>query len=123
MKRFLAFSSVSQLGCIMLGVYAFNGTGVTGGVFPWDTFVINSVGCLGIGLIAGVLDRGALVPPQLRMALMVGFLGGFTTFSTFALDAFRLAAAREWLAAGGYVLFTNGVGLAATWAGTRPRLG
>jgi fluoride exporter len=92
---------------------------ITGGVYPWETFVINALGCLAIGAIAGALDKGALLPPVLRMALMVGFLGGFTTFSTFALEAFRLAAGAQWGAAAGYVLLTNLVGLAAVWIGYR----
>jgi fluoride exporter len=91
----------------------------TGGVFPWETFVINALGCLAIGVVAGALDKGALIPPHLRMALMVGLIGGFTTFSTFALEAFRLTAANQWAIAGGYVLLTNLVGLVAVWAGYR----
>ena len=91
----------------------------TGGVFPWETFVVNAVGCLGIGVVAGALDKGALLPPPMRMALMVGFIGGFTTFSTFALDAFRLAARSQWVAAAGYAVLTNLVGFAAVWVGYR----
>jgi CrcB protein len=91
----------------------------TGGVFPWETLVVNVLGCVAVGAIAGALDKGALVPPPLRMALMVGFLGGFTTFSTFALETFRLTADAEWLAAAGYVLMTNLLGFAAVWFGYR----
>jgi CrcB protein len=91
----------------------------TGAVFPWETFVINVAGCLAIGAVAAGLDRGALLPPPLRMALMVGFIGGFTTFSTFALEAFRLASGAEWMAAATYVVLTNGVGFAAVWLGYR----
>jgi CrcB protein len=91
----------------------------TGGVFPWETFVINVLGCLVIGAIAGALDKGALIPPPLRMALMVGLIGGFTTFSTFALEAFRLASASQWVAAGGYALLSNLVGFVAVWVGYR----
>jgi CrcB protein len=92
---------------------------VTGGVFPWETFAINTLGCLAIGAVAGALDRGALLPPPMRMALMVGFIGGFTTFSTFALEAFRLAESAQWATAAGYVLLTNGIGFVAVWAGYR----
>jgi fluoride exporter len=92
---------------------------VTGGVFPWETLTINALGSLAIGAIAGALDRGALLPPPWRMALMVGFLGGFTTFSSFALETFRLAEAAQWSSAAGYVLLTNVIGLGAAWAGYR----
>lgn len=94
----------------------------TGGRFPWETLAINVFGCLAIGVVAGAVDRGALLPPSLRTAIMVGFLGGFTTFSTFALEALRLASGAEWPAAASYVFGTNVVGLVATWAGYRAAL-
>src|SRR5688572_1794386 len=89
----------------------------TGGVFPWETFVINALGCFAVGTVAGILDQGALLPPPLRMAIMVGLIGGFTTFSTFALDASRLATANQWAGVATYVLLTNLVGFVAVWAG------
>jgi CrcB protein len=89
----------------------------TGGVFPWETFAINALGCLAIGIVAGLMDKGALLPPPLRMALMVGLIGGFTTFSTFALDTFRLAAASQLAAAVGYVALSNLAGFAALFVG------
>ncbi len=93
--------------------------GATRSVFPWETFTINVLGCLAIGSVAGALDKGALLPPPIRMALMVGFIGGFTTFSTFALEGFRLAADAQWFRAIGYVLLTNVAGFGAVWAGYR----
>jgi CrcB protein len=94
----------------------------TGGVFPWETIIVNALGCLAIGAVAGALDKGALLSPPMRMALLVGFLGGFTTFSTFAFEAFRLAEDAQWSAAAGYVLVTNLSGFAAVWAGYRTML-
>ena len=91
----------------------------TGGTFPWETLVINIVGCLAIGVIAGMLDKGAMLPPPLRMSLMVGFIGGFTTFSTFALDAFRLVSAGQWASSLGYIILSNLAGFAAVIAGYR----
>lgn len=94
----------------------------TGGAFPWETLTINVLGCLTIGALAGAADRGALLSPPVRMALMVGFVGGFTTFSTFALEAFRLASGAQWAPAAAYVLLTNLFGFAATWLGYRAAL-
>ena len=91
----------------------------TGGVFPWETLGINVAGCLGIGILAALVDRGALLSPPLRMALMAGLLGGFTTFSSFALEGFRLAQDSQWLRAGLYILATNVIGLIAVWIGYR----
>jgi CrcB protein len=91
---------------------------VTGGVYPWETFVINVLGSFVIGVLAALFDRGSLVSPATRMALMVGLIGGFTTFSSFALEALRLAQGSEWRMATLYVLLTNVVGLLAVWLGS-----
>ena len=92
---------------------------MTGGTFPWGTFAVNAIGCLLIGVIAGSIEKEALVSPVVRLALIVGFLGGFTTFSSFALEGYSLWHTHDWLAAGGYVLLTNLTGLGAVWAGHR----
>lgn len=94
----------------------------TGSVFPWETFIINVAGCLGIGILAAVLDRGALLSPAVRMALMAGFFGGFTTFSSLALETLRLVQDGQLGSAGLYILGTNAAGLAAVWAGYRSAL-
>src|SRR5262249_55337214 len=89
----------------------------TGGVFPWETLIINATGSLAIGALAAAMDKGALFPPVLRMALFVGFLGGYTTFSSFALEALKLGQGAQWRSAAGYVLLTNVRGLLPVGAG------
>ena len=85
--------------------------------FPLATFIINLLGCLAIGILYGLwLDRPDL-SPVLQQGLMVGFLGAFTTFSTFSLDAWRLAEEGQGLMALGYVLLSVCLCLTATWAG------
>jgi CrcB protein len=110
------FGAIGTLCRYTLGGWLARSTGET---FPWETLVINFTGCVGIGVIAGLLDRGALLSPALRMGLMVGFLGGFTTFSSFALEAFRLASAGQWGTAAGYITLTNVGGLAGVWGAYR----
>ncbi|MCA9726481.1 MAG: fluoride efflux transporter CrcB [Candidatus Eisenbacteria bacterium] len=87
--------------------------------FPWGTVGVNLIGCLAIGLISGHLDRGALIAPALRVAILIGVLGGFTTFSTFGLETFRLLADAQLARAAGYVVVTNLGGLALVWGGYR----
>lgn len=91
----------------------------TGESFPWGTFAVNALGCFAIGLVAAAIEKEQLMSPAVRLAVIVGFLGGFTTFSSFALEAFALAKDGEWFAAASYVVLTNVIGLAAVWAGHR----
>lgn len=88
-----------------------------GTTFPWATVGINIVGSLALGALAGLFLGGSGPGPALRLFLTVGVLGGFTTFSTFALDAVTLASAGQGLRAAAYVLLSVGGALAAAAAG------
>ncbi len=74
-----------------------------GGGFPWGTLTVNVTGGLAMGLLVGLLLRLALGEPW-RLFLGAGVLGGYTTFSTFSLDAVVLFERGEWPVALGYVL-------------------
>jgi CrcB protein len=63
--------------------------------FPWATFTINVTGALAIGFLATLLARWS-PHSQLRLILVVGFLGGYTTFSTFAFESVSLGQRGEW---------------------------
>lgn len=63
---------------------------VTGGSFPWGTLAVNASGCFLLGLIFTLLTERFLPHPDLRSALTIGFLGAYTTFSTFAFESLRL---------------------------------
>jgi CrcB protein len=58
--------------------------------FPWGTFVVNLAGCFLIGVIYAASEKSTLLSPQLRLLLITGFCGGFTTFSTFAFENMTL---------------------------------
>ncbi|ACY17164.1 fluoride efflux transporter CrcB [Haliangium ochraceum] len=74
--------------------------------WPLGTFAVNVLGSFLIGLVTTLFAlRGQLDAP-LRLALTVGFLGGFTTYSSFAFETVGLLESRRWLAAGCYVLLT-----------------
>lgn len=91
----------------------------TGVVFPWGTILVNIVGCFVIGLVAGLTssDSPVMVSPVIRTFIMIGILGGFTTFSSFSLQTISLMQDGEWLWAGGNVLISVLVCLIATAGG------
>ncbi|MEX0721151.1 MAG: fluoride efflux transporter CrcB [Balneolaceae bacterium] len=58
--------------------------------FPYGTVLVNLLGCLLIGLLAGLFEAKSWISPEVRLFIFVGILGGFTTFSTFAHESFLL---------------------------------
>jgi CrcB protein len=90
-----------------------------GETFPWGTMVVNITGCLVIGFVATLTapDGRLLMNPSHRSFVMIGLCGGYTTYSSFGLQTLNLARNSEWLRAGGYVLLTTVLCLAAVWAG------
>jgi CrcB protein len=55
--------------------------------FPWGTLIVNLGGCLAIGVILGLAEKTSLVQPSTRLFFVTGFLGGLTTFSSYALES------------------------------------
>jgi CrcB protein len=94
-------------------------TALTGPRYPWGTLLINVLGSFVIGLVAGL----TLTPerlgwhPSVRIFLMTGFCGGFTTFSAFSLQALELLQAGETVAALGYMVASVILCVAFTWFG------
>lgn len=86
--------------------------------FPVGTLAVNLVGCLLIGFIATWLSADT-ARPVLRLALVVGILGGFTTFSSFGLETLGLLQDGRLMAASAYIFLSNGLGLALVWLGHR----
>jgi fluoride exporter len=86
------------------------------GRFPLATFVINITGSFLIGLMLVLLDREDLLHPNLRPLVVTGFLGGYTTFSTFEWELFALGRSAPPLALV-YGFSSVVVGWAACWAG------
>ena len=85
--------------------------------FPWGTLVVNVLGCFAIGAVAGFEIRIAPLPYAVRLALVVGLLGGFTTFSSFGLETLRLLQAGDTARALAYVAASNLAGVLAVAMG------
>lgn len=88
-----------------------------GGGFPWETLVINVSGSLILGFVFVALTERLAVSTALRTSLTIGFLGAYTTFSTFSLETLRLVeVGAVWLAVLN-VLASVAAGLVAVWLG------
>jgi fluoride exporter len=87
--------------------------------FPYGTLLINLTGCFFLGLIGQLTVNRMLVPPEWRMAIAVGFFGGYTTFSSFGWETAKMLEAGEWLRASTYVLASVILGLLLSAAGIR----
>ncbi len=83
--------------------------------FPYPTFVINLLGCFAIGIAYALWETN----PVLRLLVVVGFLGGFTTFSAFGLETLGLIRSGAVASAAAYVGLSAALGVLLVWAGMR----
>ena len=85
--------------------------------FPFGTLVVNALGCLVIGFLAGVAETRSIFTSDVHLFIFIGILGGFTTFSAFALETLLLARGSESLAAIINIGSQMVLGLLAVWIG------
>ncbi len=83
--------------------------------FPWGTLLINISGCAVMGLLAPILFERSLLRPELRMAILVGFLGAYTTWSTFSYETLRFLNDGDFRHALYYTVGTNAGCFVAVW--------
>jgi CrcB protein len=90
-----------------------------GETFPWGTLAINIIGSFVIGFFGALTgpDGRFLVSPDVRVFVMVGLCGGYTTFSSFSLQTLTLMQAGEWMRAGANVLLSVVLCLFSVWLG------
>lgn len=111
-----ALGALSRWG---IGVWLGQRLGIT---FPWGTLAANLIGCFLIGIVMEATERAGFLPGAFRLIIAVGFIGAFTTFSTFEFETFQLFRRGALLLAGinfaanillGYLLLWAGAELAA----------
>lgn len=105
-----------------LGTLARYGVGgvvqrAVGGAFPWGTLVVNALGCLLFGLVWALAEERLVIAGETRVILLVGFMGAFTTFSTFAFETSAMLRDAEWSFALANLLSQNVLGIACFFAG------
>jgi len=113
----LAVALGGAVGCVLRYATTLGATRVLGTTFPFGTLIVNLLGCLLAGLIFGIADNRGSVPPLVRLLLLTGFLGGYTTFSTFMVETVRLMQDGSWLLSLGSFFANNLAGAALAIGG------
>ena len=90
---------------------------ICGGNFPWGTLCVNLIGCFLIGLIMHISLNTDIIPNEWRTTIIVGFLGAFTTFSSFSYETIGLIEKSDYTAATGNIAINVIAGLTATIVG------
>ncbi len=90
---------------------------VPGQSFPWATFLVNLAGAFAVGAVYTLGMERLAISSELRVGIIVGLLGGFTTFSAFCLENVQLVNEGRLLQAGLYIALSNVLGLVAAFAG------
>lgn len=85
--------------------------------FPWGTVVVNLFGCFLAGLLWSLFENRWHVSGETRTVVLVGFMGAFTTFSTFIFETGDLLRSAQWLYAAANLTIQNGIGLLALFIG------
>jgi CrcB protein len=91
----------------------------TGSTFPYGTLLINLTGCFFLGLVGQFTLNRLVISPDWRIAIAIGFFGGYTTFSTFGWETAKMLEDGEWLRATTYVTSSVLAGLLLSVAGIR----
>lgn len=115
--KYLAVAAGGGLGAILRYYLTLSGLGRAAQPFPTATFVINITGSFIIGFFLTLVTERIPINPHIRLAVAVGFVGAYTTFSTFEYETARLLEGRDFVHAFLYVVLSFAVGFGAVWAG------
>lgn len=108
-----ALGGISRFGCSRFVATWFGET------FPWGTLIVNVIGSFVIGFFATISgpEGRLIVSPDMRIFVMVGFCGGYTTFSSFSLATLDLIRNRDFMEAGANVFLSVALCMLAVWLG------
>ena len=85
--------------------------------FPYGTLTVNVIGCLFIGILGGLSETRQIFTPEIRALILIGFLGGFTTFSTFGYEIFTVARDGQFASALTNLMLHIILGFGSVWLG------
>jgi len=119
MRQLMAVAAGGAAGAVMRWLMAAGIQRLAGGAFPWGTFAVNALGSFLLGFLFVWLIERSTASELVRLALTVGFLGAFTTFSTYSLESIRLLQEGAFSLAFGNVVGQVVVCLFLTWLGVQ----
>ena len=114
--QFVAIGVGGAIGAILRFVISGIAYNLLGQNFPWGTLVVNMIGCLLIGLFSQLFEEIA-ISPNLRVLILVGGLGAFTTFSTYALENVNLLRDGQFSIAFLNIIVSTAVGIVFVFLG------
>jgi CrcB protein len=117
LAKYLAVAAGGAVGAMLRYYLTLSGLGRVAQPFPTATFVINITGSFIIGFFLTLATERIPINPHVRLAVAVGFVGAFTTFSTFEYETARLLEGRDFLYGFLYVVLSFAIGFGAVWAG------
>jgi len=117
LTKYLAVAAGGALGAMLRYYITLSGLSRTAQPFPTATFVINITGSFVIGFFLTLVSERIPINPHVRLAVAVGFVGAYTTFSTFEYETARLVEGKDFLYGFLYVVLSFAVGFGAVWAG------
>jgi CrcB protein len=117
LQKYLLIAIGGALGSVTRYLVGSTVTNRMGTRFPYGTFAINLTSCLIIGFFLAAVERRTEVNPALRFLIPIGFVGAYSTFSTFEWETFVHLQTGDFLIAALYVSLSILLGLLAVWAG------
>ncbi|PHS26767.1 MAG: fluoride efflux transporter CrcB [Methylophaga sp.] len=117
MQQLLAIAGGGALGAVLRFLMASNIHRVFGRDFPYGTLAVNVLGSFAIGIVFVLIAERGLLSAEWRNVIIIGFLGAFTTFSTFSIETLGLLESGELSRAALNILLSVVLCLLATWVG------
>lgn len=115
--RILAVAAGGAAGSILRYLISHSAARVAGTGIPLGTLMVNATGCLAAGLVFGLAEERAALSPIVRLLLLTGFLGGFTTFCAFAAETVTLVRDGSWFLTLANIAANNLAGVGFALAG------